>query len=172
MDCDWNELRKIELDARNGLPEELFLFISGIMPIPNVDLLIVNERDELLLTWRDDTYFGKGWHLPGGCIRYGETMLERVHKTAQKELGIDVVPEDEPLLIRDVIVGERPWLQHKNERGHHIAVLYKCRLQKGCAIDNKNVKMGEEGYMKWFSKIPDDILKVHDVYNQILDHWK
>ena len=32
-----------DIDARNGLPEEVFLMISTLMPIPNVDLLIQDD---------------------------------------------------------------------------------------------------------------------------------
>lgn len=33
-----------------GLPEELFLFVSRITPLVNVDLLIKNEQNHTLLT--------------------------------------------------------------------------------------------------------------------------
>jgi hypothetical protein len=37
-------------DPLTGLPEDLFLFVSRITPIINVDLLIKNESDHTLLT--------------------------------------------------------------------------------------------------------------------------
>ena len=56
-----------------GLPEEVFLFVSRITPLINVDLLIKNEQNHTLLTWRNDSYY-LGWHIPGGIIRYKETI--------------------------------------------------------------------------------------------------
>jgi hypothetical protein len=49
-----------------GLPEELFLFVSRITPLINVDLLIQDDGRRTLLTWRSDRFFGPGWHVPGG----------------------------------------------------------------------------------------------------------
>lgn len=156
-----------QIDAENGLPEKLFLAISMVMPIPNIDLLIQNQEGKILLSWRDDEYFGKGWHIPGGCIRFKETMLERVMETARIELHTEVEINPEPLAIRDVIVG-------KNEpmpkvRAHHLAVLFECKLPEGYQIDNQGLSEGDAGYLKWFEKIPDNILKVHDCYKDIFE---
>ena len=53
-------------DPRRGLPDDVFLFVSRIVPLVNVDLLIQDDRSRTLLTWRDDEFFGPGWHVPGG----------------------------------------------------------------------------------------------------------
>ena len=55
------------------LPEELFRFISTISPLVNVDLLIKDDTNRTLLTWRDDEHYGAGWHVPGGIIRFKES---------------------------------------------------------------------------------------------------
>lgn len=47
-------LRKARLDTDTGMPQELFLLLSGLIPLSNVDLLITNERGQLLLTRRND----------------------------------------------------------------------------------------------------------------------
>ena len=59
-------LRCAELDGRNGLPEDLFLAISGLVPLPNVDLLVLNQKKQLLLAKRCDGFFETSWHIPGG----------------------------------------------------------------------------------------------------------
>lgn len=167
-----NKLREMKIDSYQGLPEELFLFVSGITPIPNVDLMITNEKGQLLLSWRDDLYFGRGWHIPGGCIRFGETMIERVQKTAVEEIGTEVIAREEPLAVRDVICHDRNNLKYPNERGHHITILYECKLPDGFEISNGTKKEMDAGYLKWFDKIPENILRVHDVYEDILTEWE
>ena len=168
-----NKLRKLQIDSYNGLPEELFLFISSMVPIPNIDLWITNDKNQILLSWRDDEYYGKGWHFPGGCIRYGETMMERVQKTALEEVGTHVVVQSEkPIAIKDVIRGENDKQMYKKERGHNITILFKCRLPEQFEIDNKEKKQTDRGYLKWFDDVPDNILKVHAVYNEIFKEWK
>lgn len=49
----------------------------------NVDLLIKNvSSNETLLTWREDEYYGPGWHVPGGIVRFKETI---VHISAHRD---------------------------------------------------------------------------------------
>ena len=69
-----------------GLPDEIFYFVSSITPLVCVDLLIKEEKG-ILLTWRQDEFYGPGWHLPGGVMRFKEKAHLRIIKTAKKELG-------------------------------------------------------------------------------------
>ncbi len=167
-----NILREVKSDYSQGLPEELFLFVSSVTPIPNVDLLITNEKKQLLLSWRDDPYFGRGWHIPGGCIRFGETMLERIQKTALEEIGAEVIVNGGPIAVRDVICKGRTELKHPNERGHHLAILYDCSVLENYKINNGEKKENDPGYLKWFDRVPEDILQVHEVYKEIINHWE
>ena len=70
-------LDRLAGDPNQGLPEDLFLFISRITPLVNVDLLIQGPQHRTLLTWRSDEHHGAGWHVPGGIIRYKETAHQR-----------------------------------------------------------------------------------------------
>ena len=84
-------LENLVVDSRQGLPEDLFLFVTRLTPMINVDLLIRDGEGRTLLTWRDDGYdYSPGWHIPGGIIRYKECRGERVQAVAQKELGTSV----------------------------------------------------------------------------------
>ena len=47
------------VDPTKGLPEELFIFGTTLMPVSNVDLFITNDKGQVLLSWRDDQYYGK-----------------------------------------------------------------------------------------------------------------
>ncbi|MBS5571860.1 MAG: NUDIX hydrolase [Clostridiales bacterium] len=164
-------LRRAQIDSRCGLPEELFYLVSSLTPIPNVDLWITDGENRVLLAWRKDLFYDEGWHIPGGCIRYGETMLERLHKTALKEIGSDVTVDPIPIAVRDVIRPPREGLINPYERGHHLAVLYRCFLPENFKIDNKGRKHGEDGYLRFFHKIPKNMLRIHDVYQDALQQW-
>ena len=118
-------IRELEsrLDATtDGLPEELFLFVSRITPLINVDLLIQDDRGRTLLTWRSDQFYGPGWHVPGGIIRFKETAADRIRIVAKRELGAVVDFDAAPILAHECIAPDR------RERGHFISLLYKCRL--------------------------------------------
>lgn len=147
-------------NPENGLPEEVFLMTSALVPIANIDLFIVNDNNQILLLWRDDIYFGQGWSIPGGCMRFGETLLDRVHKTALNELGQDVCVIKGPITAIDVIRGAKSTLEYPNMRGHNITIPFLCHLIKPNKIKPK-------GKLKWFSKIPNNILHVHHVYDAL-----
>lgn len=165
-------LRNAELDARNGLAEELFWMISALVPIPNVDLLIVNERGQLLLSKRNDGFFEKSWHIPGGCLRYGEELVTRVQETAKQELGCEVEIDPEPLAVRNVLRGENPQQIHPNERGHNVAILYRCRLPEEYRINNAGKTQEDNGYLQWFDCLPTDFMKIQHVYDDVLEPWR
>ena len=146
-----------------GLPEELFLFLSRITPLINVDLLIKNEKNHTLLTWRDDGYGPSGWHIPGGIIRYKETMAERVKAVAKNELGAEVAFNLAPLAINEIIHNTR------KIRGHFISLLYQCSLltQPDENIRCKNNIANENEWM-WHSSCPDNIIPFHEIYRNFI----
>lgn len=104
-----------------GLTEEVFLFVRRITPMINAGLLIKNPDGAILLTWRDDGYWSTR-HIPGGIVRYKETMAECILKMAQHELETGVEFRPEPLMSKKII-----HLVRKN-RSHFISMLFACRL--------------------------------------------
>ena len=146
-------------DPHNVLPEELFVFISRLTPIVNVDLLIRDPEGRLLLTWRSDEIDGAGWHIPGGIIRYKEDAACRIQATAQRELGIQVEFEANPVAIQQVIHPTR------RERGHFISLAYDCRAigspQSSLRYDGGPPQPGQ---WKWHAACPPDLIAVHRMY--------
>ena len=150
-------------DPSEGLPEDIFLFISRITPIINVDLLIKNEQGHTLLTWRDDGYYSPGWHIPGGIVRYKEIISDRINAVAASELGADIKFKKDFLAINEVIQPSR------SNRGHFISLLYECTLISSL---EKNLRF-EEGIPKpgqwaWHDKCPDNIIQVHEMYRKFI----
>ena len=147
-------------DPSTGLPEELFLFISRVTPLVNVDLLIQDSERGTLLTWRSDEHYGAGWHIPGGIIRYKEPSHQRVVEVAREELGASVEFDPAPIAVMEGISGER-------NRGHFISLLYRCRLTSG--LDPLREAVAEppgRGNWRWHSSPPADLLKVHEMYRR------
>ncbi len=94
-------IKRLKQEVSNpskGLPDDLFYYISSTTPIINVDLLLKDENGRTLLSWRDDPHSGKGWHIPGGIIRFKETIEERINEVAKIEIGTPVKPfKSEPI---------------------------------------------------------------------------
>jgi colanic acid biosynthesis protein WcaH len=150
-------------DPHTGLPEELFLFVSRITPLVNVDLLIQDDARRTLLTWRSDDHYGCGWHIPGGIIRYKESSHQRIHEVARQELGAAVEFDPTPVAVIESIARER-------NRGHFISLLYRCRLAS--ALDPQREAATDppaSGSWRWHTGAPSDLLEVHDIYKRFLD---
>ncbi len=167
-------LKEEGLDPEKGLTNGLFTFASSLIPIVNVDLFITDNDGRLLLSWRDDTYFGEGWHIPGGCLRIRETLENRIQKTALMEIGTKVEYEKEPISVREAILQQsRPWLDNRLERSHNISFLYKAWLPDGFEIFNGDKQVHDSGYLQWFDHIPDDLLIAHrELYLDLLQNWE
>lgn len=61
------ELVRNKINAEEGLPLELFLMTTTLVPIVNVDLIITNDKNQVLFLWREDRHNGAGWHIPRMC---------------------------------------------------------------------------------------------------------
>jgi colanic acid biosynthesis protein WcaH len=140
-------------DPRQGLPAEVFRLVSRLTPLVNVDLLIQDDRARTLLTWRDDEFYGPGWHVPGSVIRYKETSADRIHACAREELGAAVVFDDAPLFILEGV-------RAAATRGHHISLLFRCRLQG--PLDERRRAVSDPpapGQWRWHDRCPDDLIE-------------
>ncbi|MFA7317967.1 MAG: NUDIX hydrolase [Sulfuricella sp.] len=156
------ELQAVTGNPTKGLPEELFLYASQITPLVNVDLLIKDEVNGVLLTWRDDGYYGVGWHVPGGIIGYKETFSDRIHTVARQELGARVVHDHDPIAINQVI---HPT---KTIRGHFISLLFACRLISPPAKTLAVLDQPQRGQFQWHKTCPDNLISVHNMYRPYL----
>lgn len=137
-----------------GLPEEIFLFVSRITPLVNVDLLIKDEKGRTLLSWRNNATDGIGWHVPGGIIRFKEKIETRIKMVAQNEIGTTVEFDPTPITINEVICKQ-------NVRGHFISLLYKCFLTGKYVPQNKN--------LKWHGSCPKNLIKLHQkIYKKFI----
>jgi ADP-ribose pyrophosphatase YjhB (NUDIX family) len=156
-------LDQLSANPSTGLPEELFLLVSRLTPLINVDLLIQVPDRGTLLTWRSDRHYGDGWHIPGGIIRYKETARQRIHEVARIELGATVEFDPAPIAVIESIAEER-------DRGHFISLLYRCRLtsdpdpRRKAATDPP-----EPGAWRWHTSFPADMLRVHQPFRRFIE---
>ncbi len=145
-----------------GLPAPIFYYISRTTPLVNVDLLIKDESGRTLLSWRDDQYAGRGWHVPGGIVRFKETLETRIQRVAETEIGIQVRYESSPVTINQIINPER------EIRGHFISFLFKCFLSSSFVPVNDGRSAKDKGYLLWHNHCPYDLLKVQEMYRRFI----
>lgn len=152
-DC-LKDLLAHKLEPWNGLPEPVFAFASSIVPMVNVDLLVRNKHGEILLAWREDKFSGNVWHIPGGIIRFWETMEARVHQVAKTELGADVVWDGRILAVNEIMSGHQ-------ERGHFISLLVECKLEGSAKLPimEKEDPDRKAGELSWFLECPVNLIE-------------
>lgn len=129
-------LKKIK-NPQLGLPQPVFDALVKIVPFVSCELIIVNKKG-ILLTWREDKWW-KGWHFPGGLIRYKESFEKRIQKTALSELGIRIKKYEFLFPINYL----------DSPRNHGISLIFLCMTDM---IPNDG---------KFFKKMPQDIIREH-----------
>lgn len=155
-----NQVRLQVDNPEKGLPEELFLFATEMTPMVNVDLLIRDQQGQILLAWRDDGFYKPGWHVPGGILRLREKMEDRIQRTALGEIGTEVICDNNPVEIVQIID------PNMKVRSHFITFVFECVLPEGFVVCNKNKREYEAGYLKWHEFFPDNMVEVHEFYRK------
>ena len=146
-----------------GLPDDLFLFLSRITPLVNVDLLIQDGAGRTLLTWRSDRFYGPGWHVPGGIIRYKEIAADRICAVSGGELGATVEFDPSPSLVHESIAPQR------RDRGHFISLLYQCRLMSDLDEGRRYAPDAPmSGQWLWHERCPENLIPEQRVYATLI----
>ena len=154
-----DEILKVIEDPKKGLPEEVFLFLTQLTPMVNVELLIKDRLKGTLLTWRHDEFYGPDWHLPGGIIRFKELAETRVKKVAEKELDATVSFLNKPLEINEIMNKDR------DVRGHFLSLLYECKLTSPLNEANMfDINSPKNGSWRWFQSCPENLIYQHEIY--------
>jgi len=150
--------------ASRGLPEDLFLLVSSLTPMINVDLLIKDSVGRNLLTWRHDRFYGPGWHLPGGIVRFKESIGSRIAAVALSELEVEVDFEPVPIHMAEITHPTR------DIRGHFISLLYACTLRiTPDEAGRFKPDAPRAGDWQWHIGAPHDLILQHRIYNRFLE---
>lgn len=121
------------------------------MTVVNVDILVRNkEKTKVLLVWRDDEVFGKGWHVPGRVIRFGKTIEDALRDCAEIELGVRIDEEFRLVEVKQTIGSEHS----SGERGSGINLLYETFIDEASYPNRPDE-------IEWFSTVPEQVLDVH-----------
>lgn len=77
--------------ARPPLTEQEFREIYAKVPRLTVEVVIQGPPG-ILLTQRTEGPCSGLWHIPGGTVRFGESLVAAVTRVASAELGLDIEP--------------------------------------------------------------------------------
>lgn len=68
--------------------EELYSHILQVMPIPCVDLLVVDDGGDVLLLLRKNEPAAGQWWFPGGRVLFGELRRDAAKRKLEEECGL------------------------------------------------------------------------------------
>ena len=151
------------IDANRGLGKPLFETISGLVPSVNVDLLCYDDKNRFALVYREDKFYGPGWHIPGGVLRFKENLEFRLVLTAKNELNIDKLECISRVNVAEIFATDR------DIRGHFISFLYKAKSDDLIEIEdyNENAKY-IDGSVAMFYSSPRNIIKQHRQFSYLM----
>ena len=104
-------------------------------------------------------------------MRLYESFSQSIHATALRELGCDVTSSEGPIAVRSIVRGPNPRQERPNERGHNVAILFRCSLPADYVIDNGEKGPDDDGFLRWFDVLPEDFLKIQMAYADVLPDW-
>ncbi len=116
-------------------------------PVLAVDVVITDEKGQIVLVKRRHPPFTDYWALPGGSIEYGETVEQTALREAEEETGLKVRVE------RLVGVYSDP---ERDPRGHVISIAVIAKQIGGELIAGEETKG-----VKFFDKIPSELAFDH-----------
>jgi len=103
----------------------------------DVNPVIISANRRIILAKRDPTVFQGGrWHLPGGRLLVGETIIQALKRIASKKTGLDIRLKGNT--IEDSIIGvyDDP---RRDGREHVLALAFSCVIKGGEIKPNYNV---------------------------------
>ncbi len=74
------------------LDSATFLKIVELTPLVSIDLIVFNDKDEVLLGYRKNRPARDSWFVPGGKILKDEHIHQAFRRISQAELGLELDP--------------------------------------------------------------------------------
>jgi colanic acid biosynthesis protein WcaH len=144
-------------------PDE-FLRIVDATPLVSIDLILRNERGEVLLGQRLNRPARNFWFVPGGRIWKNERVLEARRRIAQRELGV-LIAAAKLMGVFDHIY-EDNFLGTPGVNTHYVVLAFEADL----AADTQLTPDDQHAAMKWWS--PEDVLADSQVHENTKAYFR
>ncbi|WP_054707684.1 NUDIX hydrolase [Bacillus sp. JCM 19041] len=121
--------------------------------LPGAVVLIINNKNELLLQHRRDG----GWGLPGGLMELGESMEETARREVKEETGLDLGA----LTLLGLFSGEEYHFTFENgDEIYSVTAVYQTNEFTGTLEANQD----ESIELRFFNILPDALLDEYRDY--------
>lgn len=149
------------------IESDLYREIQRVIPIPCVDLIIVNSQGEVLLAKRTNEPAQGEWWFPGGRVHYLETRFDAAKRKLKEECGFEAGQLDE-LGTFDVVV-ER---LDNGSKSHAITTAFVVRVfsETTITLDDQNSDaewcMPGDWLNMWLNPFVRQVLEIFTRYNR------
>ena len=126
--------------------------IYAKVPRLTVEVVVKNEEGAILLTERAIEPCSGQWHLPGGTVFFGESLLDAVKRVAARELNITVTGATNNGYI------EYP-SHYLNGLDEPVGIVFEVTAYEGTVQVNP-----EAGDSDWFTKLPENMHADQDTF--------
>lgn len=133
------------------LTKQEFDAIYSKVPRLTVEV-VLRGPDGVFLTKRNIEPCKGQWHLPGGTVYFGESLLIAVKRVARREIGIDVTRAE----FLDYVEYPSHYL---NGLDSPVGLAFKVTDYSGNAAFN-----GEANEAGWFTELPDNTHAEQDIF--------
>ncbi len=134
------------------LSKEEFDSIYAKVPRLTVEIIVKNSIGEIYLTKRAIQPCIGQWHLPGGTVRFGESLTDAVKRIALRELGIKVTATD-----------NKGYIEYPSHYEHGlddpVGIVFEVTAYTGALVPNEESESGG-----WFRKLPENLHADQDLF--------
>jgi ADP-ribose pyrophosphatase YjhB (NUDIX family) len=150
-DCSFDIMGLMTDDTYRFTKEEFDSLYSQV-PRLTVEIIVKNKNNAIFMTIRAIEPCKGQWHLPGGTVYFGESLIQAVQRVAERELGITV---------NEVVnTGYIEYPSHYlNGMDDPVGIVFEVTNYKGeLKTNNEALDSG------WFTKIPDNLHADQDIF--------
>ncbi|HTD68228.1 MAG TPA: GDP-mannose mannosyl hydrolase [Candidatus Limnocylindria bacterium] len=146
------------------LTDQDFLHIVDSTPLVSIDLILRNDRGEVLLGQRANRPAPGMWFVPGGRIRKNERVAEALQRISQRELGV-TIPDATLLGVFDHIYPDN-FLGAPNVNTHYVVLGMAAELKEDLRVtpDDQHTEL------KWWTVT--DLLASDSVHENTKAYFK
>jgi len=149
--------------GRNDWPlsKQEFKAIYSKVPRLTVEIVVRDANGAVYMTRRSIEPCKNQWHLPGGTMQFGESLIDAVRRVADRELSIEVK--------NAVYCGYIEYPSHykrnrdHQDRDHPVGLVFEVLDYNGSPV--ANAEASDSG---WFSELPAMMHADQDVF--LVDH--
>jgi len=122
------------------LNDQDFLAVIDATPLISIDLVVRDQRGQILLGYRDNKPAQHYWFVPGGRVRKQERLAQAFVRLTQVELGFSVAMDDARFLGPYEHLYDDNFLATSGVGTHYVVLAYEIQLAEGqsCTLDDQH----------------------------------